>query len=381
MDTHANAPLSLAIARGILASTKPESLPWHYEHGLLLLAARRAGKAHGDGELALCADRFVDARVAPDGLIEGYRNDEYNLDQVNPGRLLILHRQSASPRIEAAIAALKRQLSSQPRCKSGGYWHKRIYPDQMWLDGLYMAEPFSAACAKRYGEPERLEEAWRQFALIEERARDVRTGLYYHAWDESRRQLWSNPETGCSPNFWSRAMGWLAMALVDVLDYMPEGHERRAPLARMLEGLLSALAAFAEPDSGLLYQVTDQGSRKGNYLESSASAMFAYAGLKASRKGIVSAPGIKDAALAAYRGLVERKLSVQGGSPALADICAVAGLGGAPYRDGSFEYYVGEPRRTNDHKGVGPFVLAALEVEALENAAIAKRIKEDEESV
>ena len=373
------APVSAALAASVLGSRAATSMPWHYEHGLFLMAAGRAGRVYGDERLLRAPVDYIDALVDASGRIEGYSETEHNLDQVNPGRLLLSHPESDSPRLRAAIETLKTQLSTQPRCPSGGYWHKKIYPDQMWLDGLYMAEPFSVACGRRYGEAGRFDDAVFQFELAESATRDARTGLLYHAWDESRRQLWSKPETGCSPNFWGRAIGWFAMALVDVLDYLPGSQSKHEALVAMLGRVLAAAMACQDPESGLWYQVVDQAGRKGNYLETSASAMLAYTGLKAARKGLVSDPAVRESALRAWEGIARLRLSRGAGGLELDGTCAVAGLGGLPYRDGSYEYYIGEPVSKNDHKGVGPFILASLEREAMAYPSVAERLRVAEE--
>ncbi len=377
-------PGSVRWALSLLERTPPETLSWHYENALLLLAADRAGRVHGNPVLGTAVRRFVAARVDGDGRIEGYREDEYNLDQLNPGRLLLLHPDSRSPGLQAAVARLERQLDRQPRCRCGGYWHKQIYPDQMWLDGLYMAQPFATACGRRAGRPARFDEAVAQFRILWERARDGRTGLLYHAWDESRRQLWSRPDTGCSPNFWGRAVGWYAMALVDTLDYLPPGYEDRRVLTGILERLVPAVLKFQDPGTGLWYQVLDQEARAGNYLETSASAMFAYTFAKAARKGLIPDRIAEEAAESAARaraGIDRFQVRSDDGSPVLEGICAVAGLGGDPYRDGSFEYYVSSPRNPNDPKGTGPYILALLEAEAAEDPRAAAALARAEEAL
>jgi unsaturated rhamnogalacturonyl hydrolase len=235
----------------------------------------------------------------------------------------------------------------------------------MWLDGLYMASPFYARYVSENGPAEEAADVVRQFTLIESHARDSATGLLYHAWDESREQRWANPETGCSPHFWGRALGWYCMALVDALDYIPS--EDLIAIARRLT---APLEHFQHKESGLWYQVLDQGTREKNYLETSCSAMFVYFLLKMLRKGYVSeaqAESVRRTALAGYDGLTRLMLrrDEAAGELHLSGICSVAGLGGTPYRDGSFAYYVSEPVVADDFKGVGPFILASLECESV----------------
>lgn len=355
----------LALARELLAAYPAERPVWHYEHGLLFQAAAEAGEAFGDSGLRARSLGLAGALVGEDGSIASYRAEEQNLDQVNPGKnLFTLFSETGEGRYRKAIELLRGQLRRQPRCASGGYWHKRIYPNQMWLDGLYMAQPFCARYAREFGEEGLFDDCARQFALVESKARDPRSGLLYHAWDEARTQLWADPETGCSPHFWGRAMGWLAMALVDSWELFPEGHAGRPVLEGIFGRLARALLAFQEPGTGLWHQVVDRGGQAGNYLEASVSAMLAYALAKALRVGMTRDGELGLAADRAYEGCLRRFLAVDGeGRPRYEGSCAVAGLGGNPYRDGSYAYYVGEPVRANDYKGAGPFILASIEYE------------------
>jgi unsaturated rhamnogalacturonyl hydrolase len=277
--------------------------------------------------------------------------------------LFPLYRITGEQRYRQAIALVRNQLAHHPRTPSGGFWHKRIYPHQMWLDGLYMASPFYAEYAQVFREPAGFDDVVHQMCLIEEHTRDPHTGLLYHAWDESKQQRWANPVTGCSPHFWARAVGWYAMALVDVLDYLPEGQVGRSAVVAILLRLAEAVAKVQDPATGLWYQVLDQGSRAGNYLESSASCMFVYALAKAVRKAYLPAD-YAEVARRGYRGIVKHFITIDDqGQVNLERTCSVAGLGGDPYRDGSYEYYIGEPIATNDPKGVGAFILATVEIE------------------
>lgn len=338
---------------------------WHYEHGLALMALWRVGQATGDPRYRDHVRAAVDPFIEAGGGILTYSPDEFNLDQVNPGKLFFsLYQEAGRERYRRALALLRGQLRRQPRTSEGGFWHKKIYPHQMWLDGVYMASPFLAQYAVTFGEAQALDDVARQILLVENHARDEHSGLLWHGWDESRQQRWAHPVTGCSPCFWGRAMGWYAMALVDVLDLFPAGHQRRGELLGVLERLAVAVIAAQDRESGLWWQVLDQGGRAGNYLEASASCMFVYALARGVRQGYL-APGCLAAARRGYQGILSRLVCVEaGGLVSLGGICAVAGLGGNPYRDGSYEYYIGEPVVSNDYKGVGPFVLASLEVEA-----------------
>jgi unsaturated rhamnogalacturonyl hydrolase len=364
----------LGLARSIMARYVPPDASWHYEHGLLLLAARAAGEAWGDVGLARDSRERSASLVRADGSIAGYKKDEFNLDQVNSGRnVLGLYADTGEARYKAAAELLAAQLRAQPRTPSGGLWHKLIYPNQMWLDGLYMAQPFAVRYAAAFGDASFYDDAVKQFSLVADKARDPRTGLLKHAWDEKRVQLWADPETGRSPNHWGRAMGWFAMAIVDVIEAMPAGYPGAAKLSAILGELASALAEFQDEGSGLWYQVVDQGDREGNYLEASVSSMLPYAFMKGVRIGALDAGRFAPIARRAYEGAVRRFLRRGPGEEyCLEGTCSVAGLGGSPYRDGSFEYYVKEPVRVDDFKGVGPFILASIEYDGASGLGIAR---------
>lgn len=340
---------------------------WRYESGVVLSGIERLCQQFGEPRHWQYLKDNMDAFVAPDGTIHTYNLDEYNLDQINQGRLLFpLFRATLDERYQRAAFRLREQLKKHPRTREGGFWHKKIYPHQMWLDGIYMASPFYAEFGKTFDEPAAFDDVARQIILIEKQTRDDNTGLLYHGWDESKEQRWANPETGCSPNFWGRAMGWYAMALVDVLDYIPSDHSQRPAIIAILRRLASAIANFQDDATGLWYQVLDQGDRTGNYLEASASCMFVYALAKGVGKGYLSTTFI-DMAKRGHAAIIKHFVEAdQQGLVNLCGICGVAGLGGNPYRDGSFEYYISEPIVTNDHKGVGAFILASVEMEQLQ---------------
>ena len=362
------------MADSVIRRHSPDAAQWHYEHGLLLLAIERVWHATGEAKYWNHVKDTVDLFIAPDGTIRTYNLEEYNLDQINHGRVLFpLYQATGDERYKRAIMLLVQQLASHPRTQSGGFWHKRIYPYQMWLDGIYMAAPFYAEFAHTFNEPGAFDDIAHQITLIEAHTRDPRTGLLYHAWDESKQQRWANPETGCSPNFWGRAMGWYAMAIVDVLDYFPADHPRRAEIIAIFGRLTEALAQVQDEATGLWYQVLDQGGREGNYLETSASCMFTYAIAKAVRMGCLPADW-QAVVRRGYQGIVRDLITVdEQGLVTLERTCSVAGLGGNPYRDGSYEYYVSEQVRANDYKGVGPFILASLELEGAGSADLVGR--------
>lgn len=357
-------PWSQRMADSCLARYDWGQARWHYKDGLLFHAIRAAGQRFGGAAYQQAVDRYLDRFIAPDGTIRTYSPEECNLDQINAGRLLFEpYRLTHGERYRRALAMLRGQLRDQPRTHEGGFWHKRIYPWQMWLDGIYMASPFYAEYAATFDEPAAFDDVALQVTTVEKHTRDPHSGLLYHGWDESRRQPWSDPETGCSPHFWSRAVGWYVMAIVDMLDHFPPAHPARAELPAILQRTLEALEQVQDPASGLWYQVLDQGGRAGNYWESSGSSMFVYAMAAGVRQGYLERRWL-DVARRGYQGLLAHVVETGAdGLVTLNNICGTAGLGGTPYRDGSYEYYVGERIVPNDFHGVGPFILAALEME------------------
>jgi unsaturated rhamnogalacturonyl hydrolase len=336
---------------------------WNYELGTLLegfdaLWLNTADKRYYE-YIKSSVDQFVEA----DGSIPTRKLEEYQLDNILLGRqLLLLYGVTQDPRYAKAATLLYDQLQHQPRTPSGGFWHKQRYPNQMWLDGLYMAEPFNAEYAKTFHHPEAFADIAKQFTLMDSHARDPKTGLLYHGWDESKAERWADPKTGLSTQFWARAMGWYMMALVDTLDYLPEG-EARAGLLTQLGHDAAAVARFQDAKSGLWFQVMDRGGEKGNYLESSASCMFVYALQKAVRRGYLPEK-YASVAQQGYRGILSHFIQEgSAGAVTLTDTVKGAGLGGNPYRDGSYAYYIGEKVIANDPKGVGAFLLASAEME------------------
>lgn len=341
-------------------SKKPK---WDYVHALVLHSFEELYKKNPDSRYKSYIRGYVDELVQEDGSIKTYELDKYNIDLVVPGRLLFdIYAESKQDKYLKAMQLVRKQLAEQPRTASGGFWHKQIYPNQMWLDGLYMGEPFYAQYTLTFEGGKSFDDIAKQFELIQLHATDPKTGLLYHAWDESKQMPWANKQTGNSPNFWSRALGWYVMALVDVLDYMPKEHPKQKELVKYLNNACAALAKYQDK-SGLWYQVTDKGGEKGNYLEASGSSMFAYAFAKGVNKGYLPSK-YKKLANKAFDGLTTvliKKVDEDGGIT-LTNCCQVAGLGGTPYRDGSYEYYINERKKDNDPKATGPFILAALEL-------------------
>ena len=348
-----------------------KSARWDYEQGLMLKALERVWQRTGDGRYFTYIQKDVDQFVQKDGSIRTYKADEYQLDNITTGHALLLLSQLSLPGNDKYVKAaqlLHKQLETQPRTKEGGFWHKKTYPNQMWLDGLYMAEPFYAEYSRIFNQPAGLDDVARQFALIEKHLVDPKTGLLYHGYDESREQPWANKATGQSPSFWDRAMGWYAMGLVDVLDYFPANHPQRPMLIKALQRLAPALAKYQDPKTGTWSLVMGQEARKGNYAEASGSSMFVYALAKGARLGYLDKK-YAQVARKGYDGILKSFVTTEStGVLALNGTVSVGGLGGKPYRDGSFDYYLTEPLRKNDLKGVGPFILASTEMEiAAEN--------------
>lgn len=340
--------------------TAPE---WGYPYSLVLYGFQKLYLKTGDEKYLAYSKTFVDQLIDQQGKIHGYNPADFNIDAINPGKLLfLLYEKYQDERYLIAMKSLRHQLQWQPRTTSGGFWHKNIYPWQMWLDGLYMGAPYYAQFAQQHKETAAsFDDIAKQFLLIESKTRDAKTGLLYHAWDESHLQKWADKKTGLSPHFWSRSMGWYAMALVDTLDYFPQNHPKRKELIRLLNQLAEALLKV-QHSSHLWYQVTDQGNRYGNYLETSGSAMFAYAFAKGYNKQYLPEK-YKKISSDIFNSLVKLHTQIdEKGLLHLTNTCGSAGLGGDPYRTGSFEYYVSEAIRTDDPHGMAPFIFAGVEI-------------------
>src|SRR5579862_1906025 len=355
--------------QGHLTPGKPSK--WAYELGTLLDGFDAAWYNTADRRYYQYIQQSVDPFVSADGTISTYGAQAFSLDNVLLGRqLLLLYRVTQKKQYYLAARTLREQLAHQPKNASGGFWHKQIYPNQMWLDGLYMAEPFFAEYASVFQEPQDRQEITHQFVLIEQHARDPKTGLLYHGWDESKQQSWANKKTGDSPNFWGRAMGWYMMALVDTLQYYPQDDPGRAQLVAILQRTAAAVVRVQDPKSGLWYQVLDKLGAKGNYLESSASCMFTYALARGVRLGYLPRSYMANAERG-WRGIQTHFVKTDAdGSVTLTGTVQVAGLGGVPYRDGSYEYYVSSAVVSDDPKGVGAFLLAASEMDLAPDATL-----------
>lgn len=337
-----------------------EKPQWDYVHGLNLLAITEVYQDTKDPRLLSYVKGYYDMLVQQDGSIKTYDINKFNIDMINPGKVLFfLYEETGNPKYKKAADLLRTQLTTHPRTEQGGFWHKKRYPNQMWLDGLYMGAPFYAEYIVKYGDMKELDDVFLQFELIEEHLYDEQTGLPLHGWDASKKQKWADKETGLSQHHWSRSLGWYAMAMVDVLEVVPAEHPKTPWLQARFKAFIDATLTY-QHNSGTWYQVTDLGSREGNYLEASGTAMLTYAMAKGASLKFLPEKH-KAHAEKGFTGLLDQMISVNPETNviSLEQVCAVAGLGGNPYRDGSFDYYMSEPIRANDAKGVGPFILAA----------------------
>ena len=339
---------------------------WNYTTGLELRSFLAVSRAYDIPEFDEYVRAWYDGILDSFGMIQGkYDLEKFNLDHICPARTLIaLYQSTPDRRYATAIETAREQLKRQPRTEAGAFWHKQVYPGQVWLDGLYMAEPFYAVYANISHEDEDFDDITLQFRVAAEKTYDPATGLYRHGWDETRSMAWADPVTGQSAHCWGRALGWYTMALVEVLPFFPENHPGKAERQGTLEGILATLPKYADPETGMWYQVLDSPGREGNYLEATCSAMFTYAYLRSAREGYKVPESVDPKAL--YESLVKKFIREdQDGTLNLTDCCAVAGLGGKENRSGTFDYYINEKVIENDPKGVGPFIWASLEYEKL----------------
>jgi Predicted unsaturated glucuronyl hydrolase involved in regulation of bacterial surface properties, and related proteins len=359
---------SVRMANTVLASSHDSlihyvagSPKWAYDMAFLGMAIDRLGNV--DPKYSKYLDDWVNYFIHPDGSVTDYRMNEYNLDRIFPGRdMITVYERNPKHKYKIALDNFIEQLKTHPKTNSGGYWHKSIYPNQMWLDGIFMASTYMAEYAKVFNDPQWFDVATNQTKMIYEKTLDPSTGLLMHAWDESKTQKWCDPVTGQSHYPWSRAMGWYTMAIMDILDYLPENHPDRKELIKILQSTCDALLKVRDPKSGLWYQVLNQGGRKGNYLEGSGSAMYTYVFAKGARLGYLDKK-YRKIANSAFDDILRELITVDNnGMVTMHNICGGCGLGGNPYRDGTYEYYINEKRFDNDTKGVAPFILAAIEL-------------------
>ena len=367
----AQEPVSVQFSNSIMNRRPEVYANLGYVTGTVLKGFEMVWRHTGDQKYFDYIKNTVDASVAENGDIKGFRASKKSIDDAEEARiLLILYKETGEKKYKIAADSVRKQFDIQPRTSDGGFWHKQIYPYQMWLDGLYMGAPFYTRYSKMFNHPEDYDDITKQFMLIKEHLYDPKTGLYYHAWDESKKMFWADKETGLSQCFWGRGLGWYAMAIVDVLEYLPKDHKDYQKLVDMFDDLAAALKNYQDKETGLWWQVLDQGGRFGNYFEGSASSMFVYSIAKAVRMGIVD-KSYYSVAKKGYDGLLKYLvIKDYNGNLNLARICRSAGLGGdytEKVRDGSFNYYAFiEPIVPNDGKGTGPFLMAATEIEMAE---------------
>ena len=346
---------AMAACETMMRTYAPENLPpagrFHYHQGVLLSGMLETWQLSGDPKLFDYVKAWVDSIINEYGDIQNFNPGQ--LDDLQPGVLLFpLYRETKDERYQSAMDTILWFYERFPKNSLGGFWHNAMGRDQMWLDGLYMAGPFIAQYAHAYSRPDLLDVVVLQAELMETLTRDANTGLWYHAVDLRKRHAWADPETGCSPEFWGRAMGWVPVALLNEMDTMDS--ERWDTLARITRDLLFALIPYQDQASGLWYQVVDKGGDPGNWLETSCSCLYAAAICKAVRLGVLPAQTL-DAAKKAIRGVISR-LAYDGDDALIGSICEGTWIG-------DYAFYAGRKRRVNDLHGVGAFLLMCVEAE------------------
>ncbi|MCL2840356.1 MAG: glycoside hydrolase family 88 protein [Defluviitaleaceae bacterium] len=342
---------------------------WNYIDGCMMKAIMDLFHATGNMKYFDFVKQYIDFYVDEDGKILGFEVEEYNCDNINMGKVLFdLYHATKEEKYKKAIELQYVQLETHPRVNVGNFWHKKIYPNQIWLDGLYMVQPLFMEYDMLFNQRKNYKDSFNQFKNVYEIMRDPVTGLYFHGYDESREIFWADKTTGLSLNFWTRSIGWFAMALVDTAEKLDEQffHEYET-LQKYLKELLDGVMKFQDPKTKLFYQVTNMGERDGNYLETSGSAAIAYALMKGARLGYIPSY-YYDQGKEIFDAIVAHKLVMSENEFVLKDVCLVAGLGGMPghgdykLRDGTYEYYISEPRVNNDAKGLAPFLFSYAEI-------------------
>lgn len=337
---------------------------WNYIDGCMMIALLNLHKITGDRKYYDFAENFLDYYVFEDGSLRGFKEADYNLDNICEGRVLFdVYRMSGKEKYRRAIETLHGQLLRQPRTPEGNFWHKAIYPNQVWLDGLYMAQVFYARYTTEFEDGKSYADIQKQFRTVRQRMYDPATGLYRHGYDASRTAFWAG-EDGCSKNPWLRSLGWFSAALIDVTAEIAPGNEDfRKDMLAIARELAQNLLPYIDPQSGMLWQVPNQVGREGNYPETSGSAMVAYFYLRGARLGILD-KSYAPVGAKIFQSICDRYLTETDGKLNLGGICLVAGLGpeNNRRRDGSFEYYISEPVVENDAKGLAPFLMCYTEL-------------------
>jgi unsaturated rhamnogalacturonyl hydrolase len=345
-------------------STGPNK--WSYIDGVMMLAFVKVYEVTGQQKYLDFARDFIDSYFNEEGQITGYEITEFNCDSINEAKVLLyLHELSPNAKYDKALQDFKKQLIWQPQTTQGSYWHKLIYPYQIWLDGLYMVNPFKLKLAVLEDDQTAIEQVLHTFENAD-LLKDDKTGLYYHGYDDSKLLFWADKETGLSQNFWLRSIGWLLMSMIDCIEILGTSDERVAPLKRQFKHAMNAIVSYIDLDTHLYYKVVDKAGQIGNYLETSGSAAIAYAMMKGARLEVLDGTYFETGSKT-LESLHRLKFQHQDGQFSLNDICLVAGLGGMPgkgdyeLRDGSYEYYISEPIVSDDAKGIGPFIYAYTE--------------------
>lgn len=340
---------------------------WNYIDGCMITALLCASEITGEKKYFDFAENFIDYYVFDDGTIRGYSKEKFNLDDVNEGKVLFeLYEKTGKEKYKKAIFLLESQLEEQPRTNTGNFWHKKIYPNQIWLDGLYMGQVFSALFKKYFGNKD-YSDVINQYKNVRKLMFDENKRLYYHGCDCSKKAFWADKETGCSKNFWLRSIGWFCISLIDIIEFIDD-ENAKSELEKIFAEAVEGISQYADKDTAMYYQVVDKGGKEGNYLETSGSSMIAYAMMKGARLGVIDKK-YAEAGRKTFDGICQKYLSIsENGDLNLGGICLVAGLGPEdnPRRDGSYEYYISEPVVENDAKGVAPFVLCYTEVKRME---------------
>lgn len=346
-----------------LSNYKNYKTYWNYEDGCVLIGCVQLYQATGDDFYKEFVLKYMKDFICEDGTIQNYELEKYNIDSINAGKVLFFcYAETKEEKYYQAIERLMDQLRSHPRTECGNFWHKKIYPNQIWLDGLYMAQPFYMAYETQFHNKANYNDIIAQFSNVRKYLFDEEKQLYYHAYDESKTQCWADKKTGTSPNFWLRSMGWYLMALIDTMDAMSiEIFEHYKKIEGLFKEAIRGILKYQDNENKLFYQVIDKGDIEGNYTETSGSAMIAYAIMRACRMGVLSKEKYQETGMEILDAIIEQKLTDENGRLSLSGICQVAGLGPDSVRDGSVEYYLSEPVVCDDAKGVGPFMMAVAQ--------------------
>ena len=340
-----------------------ETPKWDYKIGMILTAYEKLYTKTGNQQYLNYIKAYADTLINDSGAFQNFNPQDHNIDFINAGKILFgLYDKTKEQKYLIALRTLRNQFIDYPRTPSGGFWHKKIYPNQMWLDGLYMGQPFYARFNAEFEKGDKLNDVAHQFELLHDHTLDRKTGLFFHAYDESKQMAWANKETGTAPHIWLRALGWYGMALVDALDYFPNNHPKRKELIHYLNELTIAVTQYQDA-SGLWYQIPNMPTSEGNYLEASGSSMLIYAIAKGVHKGYLPIE-FEKVAVKGFDGLITKLIRVDNnGEVHITQVCKSAGLGGNPYRDGSYKYYISEKVMTDNSHGIGAFLLAAIELD------------------